>query len=149
MCKYLRIRSRKYTKYCYCVLWKKEMNKDWCSCCNEREFKQYSKMKNKSNRLQKLEKNRSSIITEDNNHCYLCHKLTHCDKHEAFFGKNRQQSIKYKLIFYLCPSCHTISNFSVHNNYFTDLKLKQIAQKTFETKYSHEEFMNIFQENYL
>lgn len=29
MCKFLRIRSKKYIKYCYCLLLKQEINKDF------------------------------------------------------------------------------------------------------------------------
>lgn len=152
-CKNIRIRSRKYQKYYYCMRKKQEIDISNCYNCSYKEYKQYRKMNQKSKKLRQLEDNRTSIITEDMEHCYLCQKMMkkhEVNKHEVFFGTgNRIQSMKYGLIVPLCNNCHTIDNLSVHNNYFTDIKLKQLGQKIFEERYSHEEFMRIFKKNYL
>lgn len=93
---------------------------------------------------------RFSIITDDMDHCIICGTCQNIHKHEAFFGTaNRSLSIKYGLVVPLCSSHHNMGNDGVHNCRETDLYIKRIAQKAFEEKYSHEEFMRIFGKNYL
>lgn len=75
----------------YCNILKKELTLSECSAVNSaehcREYKtkitknsfykndiKISKMKSKSNKLAKLERNRKSIFTDDLEHCYLCGK---------------------------------------------------------------------------
>lgn len=149
-CKHFRVRSKKYQKYFYCLKLKKKIDVKKCSTCEYKDYKTQNKWKNKSKKLNKLERNRTSILTNDKEHCFLCNrKLEQVNRHEIFFGRNRKQSMQYGLVVYLCDDCHTISDLSVHNNYFTDLKLKQLGQAAFEEKHSHEEFMRIFGKNYL
>ena len=152
-CKNFRRRTKKYETYFYCTCLKKNINFNDCQKCMRKEYKEYKKIKNKTSDLSKLERNRFSIITSDLEHCYLCeieHKKKATNKHEAFYGTaDRKLSMKYGLVVPLCDQHHTIGNLAVHNNYFTDIKLKQIAQKKFEEKYGHEEFMKIFKKNYL
>lgn len=149
-CKHFRIRSKRYQKYFYCLKLKKKINVEKCSTCEFKDYKTQKKWKNKSKKLNKLERNRTSILTNDMKHCFLCNRiLEHINRHEIFFGRNRLKSMEYGLVVYLCDDCHTISDLSVHNNYFTDLKLKQLGQSAFEEKHSHEEFMRIFGKNYL
>ena len=149
-CKHFRIRSEKYQKYFYCLQLKKRINVEKCSTCEFKDYKTQKKWKNKSKKLNKLERSRTSILTNDMKHCFLCNRiLEHINRHEIFFGRNRLKSMEYGLVVYLCDDCHTISDLSVHNNYFTDLKLKQLGQAAFEKKHSHEDFMRIFGKNYL
>lgn len=149
-CKHFRVRSKKYQKYFYCLKLKKKINVEKCLTCEYKDYKTQNKWKNKSKKLNKLERNRTSILTNDKEHCFLCNrKLEQINRHEIFFGRNRKQSMEYGLVVYLCDNCHTISDLSVHNNYFTDLKLKQLGQAAFEKKHSHEDFMRIFGKNYL
>lgn len=149
-CKHFRVRSEKYQKYFYCLKLKKKIDVKKCSTCEYKDYKTQKKWKNKSKKLNKLERKRTSILTNDKEHCFLCNrKIEQVNRHEIFFGRNRKQSMEYGLVVYLCDDCHTISDLSVHNNYFTDLKLKQIGQVAFEKQHSHEEFMKIFGKNYL
>lgn len=149
-CRHFRVRSKKYQKYFYCLKLKKKIDVEKCSTCEYKDYKTQKKLKTRSKKINKLERNRTSILTNDEEHCFLCNrKIKQVNRHEIFFGRNRKQSMKYGLVVYLCDDCHTISNLSVHNNYFTDLKLKQLGQAAFEKKYSHEEFMTIFGKNYL
>lgn len=149
-CKHFRIRSEKYQKYFYCLQLKKRINVEKCSTCEFKDYKTQKKWKNKSKKLNKLERSRTSILTNDMKHCFLCNRiLEHINRREIFFGRNRLKSMEYGLVVYLCDDCHTISDLSVHNNYFTDLKLKQLGQAAFEKKHSHEDFMRIFGKNYL
>lgn len=71
------------------------------------------------------------------------------EEHHVIYGTNhRKLSEKFGLKVYLCNKHHTGSE-GVHHNKVLDDTLKQYAQKKFEEKYSHEEFMKIFKRNYL
>lgn len=90
-----------------------------------------------------------SIIQTNKEECYLCHGRASEEHHVIYGTANRKLSEKYGLKVYLCTDCHRTGKNAVHRNYFTDIKLKQIAQQVFENKYSHEEYMQIFRKNYL
>lgn len=84
-----------------------------------------SRIKQKSSKLAKLERNRFSIITKDLEHCYICTKkgmknIPKDDLHELLEGKNRQVSMKYG-----------------------------VAQKEFKKHYKTENFIQIFGQSYL
>lgn len=101
-------------------------------------------IKKKSSRLAKLEKNRFSIITKDLEHCYLCGNKKQ-ELHELVEGKNRQASMKYGLVIPICRKCHIL----VTNNRTLQEKLHKVAQKEFKKHYKTENFVQIFNENYL
>lgn len=90
-----------------------------------------------------------SVLQEDKEECFLCGGRASEEHHCIYGTANRKLSEKYGLKVYLCPNCHRTGNMAVHKNYFTDLKLKQIAQKKFEELYGHEKFMEVFKKNYL
>lgn len=101
-------------------------------------------IKKKSSKLAKLEKNRFSIITKDLEHCYLCGNKKQ-ELHELIEGKNRQASMKYGLVIPICRKCHIL----VTNNRTLQEKLHKVAQKEFKKHYKTENFVQIFNENYL
>lgn len=108
------------------------------------------KIKQKSKKLAKLERNRFSIITKDLEHCYLCIKqgikdIPKDDLHELIEGKNRQVSMKYGLVIPICRKCHEI----VTNDKTLQDKLHKVAQKEFKKRYKSENFVQIFGKNYL
>lgn len=103
-----------------------------------------TRIKRKSNKLAKKEKNRFSIITTDLEKCYLC-KAKKEDLHEIYEGKNRQLSMKYGLVIPLCRKCH----ISVTNNKTLQEKLHKVGQKVFKKYYKTENFVKIFGKNYL
>ena len=72
-------------------------------------------------------------------------------RHEIFFGKNRQNSIKYGLVVFLTPEMHNASKDGVHFNHTLDLLLKKMGQKVAMDYYgwSVEDFIRIFGKNYL
>lgn len=98
------------------------------------------------NKVKKLERNRFSILTDNLDMCYLCGRRKQ-HLHEVFFGRNRQLSMKYGCVVPLCFSCHE----KVHNDYATDLKLKQECQKRYMKYYEVDEeaFIKTFRTNYL
>lgn len=103
-----------------------------------------TRIKQKSNKLAKKEKNRFSIITTDLEKCYLC-KAKKEDLHEIYEGKNRQLSMKYGLVIPLCRKCH----ISITNNKTLQEKLHKVGQKVFKKYYKTENFVKIFGKNYL
>ena len=110
--------------------------------CTEKSDR--SRLKKKSSRLAKLEKNRFSIITKDLEHCYLCGNKKQ-ELHELVEGKNRQASMKYGLVIPICRKCHT----KVTNDKTLQDKLHKVGQKAFKKHYKTENFIQIFGENYL
>ncbi len=83
-CKNLKIRTKKYQRYIYCVAKHKEINFKECKICTRKEFKKVKEIKKKSNKLKNLEQKRTSIITSNLKICYICQKRKKEDLHEIF-----------------------------------------------------------------
>ena len=161
-CKNCKTRTKKGTCYNYCSKLRKIIDKAMdCKNCDELEpriykgFKKYTlkekstlkngKMKTKSNRLAKLERNRKSVFTNNMDKCYLCsNKRT--DIHEIFRGRNRKNSMIYGFVLPLCRECHSTKAEAIN---FEEFWHRQ-AQLYFE-KYigSREEFLRVFRRNYI
>ncbi len=62
-------------------------------------------LKKKSKKLTKLERERTSLFTDDLDHCIICGKSP-VNKHEIFGERNKLNSIKYKLVITLCTCEH-------------------------------------------
>ena len=105
-------------------------------------------MKKKSKKLARLERNRISILTDDMEYCYLHKKYgmyaKAVHKHEIYFGRNRQLSMRYGCVVPLCNECHN----KVRNNIVIDTKLKQECQVKFCEVYD-EDFIEVFRRTYL
>ena len=157
----------------YCKLLNKEIAFSLCRECGNREYKKYSakfsanvcekkstfiekssvasgqmrqkKMRNKSNKLAKLEKNRYSVFTEDLEYCYLCGKKKN-DLHEVYSGRNRINSIKYGFVLPLCRECHSLNQ---NNPFFNEYWHKQGQLYWEEFIGTKEEFIEVFRKNYL
>ena len=63
------------------------------------------KLRKKSNKLAKMEQERELLFTDDLEHCIICGRSP-INKHEIFGGRNRLNSIKYKLVIPLCTCEH-------------------------------------------
>lgn len=144
-CKYLK---QKVNRKLECKKDKNRMPFKDCNGCPYKDFKpnesNMTKLKRKSSKLARLERNRFSLFTDDLEHCIICgRKRDHI--HEVFFGRNRQNSIIYKLCIPLCFDCH----YKMHN----DIKLQTLyhkkGQALFEETYPDLEFEDIFKINYL
>lgn len=91
---------------------------------------------------------RSIIQTEKR--CYLCGSTVGLEKHHCMHGSGwRQRADRWGLTVWLCSRCHRDGKYGVHGNNEIDLKLKRLAQETFEKKYSREKWIEIFGRNYL
>lgn len=104
-----------------------------------------TKLKNKSNKLTKLEKNRFSLFTDDKDKCMFCSSETNLTWHEIFRGRNRQNSMKYGLCLRMCLKCHELYQ---EDPIFNDLWHKKGQAKFIET-YPDLKFEDIFKINYL
>jgi len=117
-----------------------------CNNCKYKEYKIKSnnQIKKKSKNLNKLERNRASILTESNK-CCMCPSTADLTWHEVFRGRNRANSMKYDLCLRLCYNCHEkYQEDKDFNNYWH----KQ-AQLKFIEVYPDLDFLEIFKRNYL
>lgn len=144
-CRYLKVKSKQYEKYLYCSKSKTRINFDRCKCCKNKEYKKYKEIRNKSKKLAKAERNRISIIQNDTEKCFVCDQKVHLDKDEAFGGSNRQTSIKWNLIYYLCRICHDKKDIDKELRQ----KLHNHAKEVFIEKYGEELFLKEFGKNYI
>lgn len=155
-CIYLK---QKLNKKLECKKLKKEIKIIDCSNCKYREFKtqicsiklnktQSNKnisLKPKSNKLAKLERKRTSLFTDNKNKCMFCPSTYHLTWHEIYRGRNRQNSMKYKLCLRMCDKCHDKYQEDVEFNNYWHKK----GQLAFITNYPDLKFENIFKVNYL
>lgn len=89
-----------------------------------------------------------SIIQKDKC-CYVCGN-TRVHDHHIFGNSNRKKSEQYGLKVWLCYEHHNGSINGVHTgNQVLMNELRQLGQKAFEKKYGHDQFMKIFNKNYL
>ena len=156
-CKYLK---QKLNRKLECKLTKKIITFKDCKECKEKKYKNDIKISNhlpdnkkmvsKSKKLAKMERERESLFTDDLNHCIICGK-TPVNKHEIFYGKNRQNSIIYKLVIPLCTAEHhnQIGKIGIHfdNKLCNEWHIK--GQKKFNEVYPSLDFVEIFKKNYL
>lgn len=102
--------------------------------------KKLHRLKQKSSKLAKMERNRMSILTDNMNECFICGKKA-TDKHEVFRGRNRQKSMKYKLVVPLCRMCHILVD---NDKEASELLLEEPTEKIFIKKYGEEKFIEEF-----
>lgn len=165
----LRCRKQGFNKY-VCKKTNKEIKLSDCKNCPYKEYKEISNnkqtnialqnkqrklqksvaLKKKSNKLTKLEHNRSSLFTEDLNHCIICGRSP-VNKHEIFGGRNRLNSIKYKLVIPLCTCQHhnQIDCKGIHFDKKLEDEWHKKGQAIFEKAYPDLKFEDIFRINYL
>ena len=165
-CKYLRIRSKKGVHYKYCTLLKKEINE--CYNCINKEYKytkslnncakitkkntnfvQYArKLSKRSSKITKLERNRTSIFTDDLDHCIICGNKKD-NLHEVLYGSHRLNSMKYSFVLPLCFD-HHVGDRGIHSNRKLDLFYKKKCQEYFENNIGDRlNFIRIFGKSYL
>jgi len=105
-----------------------------------------TRIKQKSNKLAKKEKDRFSILQEENNKCFLCKRTSKkLDKHEAFGGSNRQKSIEHGLVYYLCRECHQKADLDKN----TRQMLHDFAREEFIKIHGKEKFLIEFKKTYI
>lgn len=134
---------------------KKDKNRIPFKDCKECPYKEYKdkeqkQLKQRTSKQAKLEQNRESLFTDDLEHCIICGRSP-VNKHEIFGGRNRLNSIKYKLVIPLC-TCEHHDQVNCRGIHF-DKKLRdewhRKGQVLFQETYPDLDFMDIFKENFL
>ncbi len=144
-CKHLKIRSKNYKKYIYCDYLEEKIKFSNCYNCKYKEFKEYKPMKKKSSSLQKLEKERYSIIYKDFSKCCVCGSVNNISINEVFEGSYRKKSMIYGMTNPLCFNCHR----RFHDDMEFNKKIKRQFQREFEKTHTRDEFISIFMKNYI
>lgn len=131
-----------YKEYKKCTITVKKVRLEMDKCTKKSNY--CAKMKQKSSKLAKLERNRFSLFTDNMNKCYFCpNKKDHT--HEIFCGRNRQNSMKYGLCLPICESCHS----KYQNDFLFNEKWHKKGQAIFSKAYPDLKFEDIFKKNYL
>lgn len=103
-------------------------------------------MKNKTNKLRNLERNRFSVFYDDLSMCMNCGSTYRMTKHEVFEGRNRINSMKYGFVLPLCVKCHQ----ELQEDIIFNDKWKKKSQMYFEEHIgTRDDFLSIFRRNYL
>lgn len=131
-----------YKEYKKCTITVKKSTYKWK---NPQKSPVYcAKMKLKSSKLAKLERNRFSLFTDDLDHCIICDKKKD-NIHEVIYGKNRINSMKFGLAIPLCNYHHQ----KIHSNPILSNEYKKRGQALFDRAYPDLKFEDIFKINYL
>lgn len=153
-CKYLK---QKINRKIECKRQNKIINIKECNGCKFREDKMpkctlnqkyCAKIKNRTYKQSKKEKERFSIIYNDLTRCCVEDCLTpyyYVEKNEVYEGAKRSASIKYGFV---CPLCK-IHHEQFHNDREFALIYKKMFQRKFEETHSREEFLGIVYCSYL
>lgn len=134
-CAFKKIKCTVYSKRC--------ANKHFSNV--EKVISNKHQMKNKSNKLAKLERNRTSLFTDNKDKCMFCSSTYQLTWHEIYSGRNRQNSMKYKLCLRMCKRCHEEKQ---NDKNFNDFWRKK-GQTMFNETYPNLDFEKIFKRNYL
>lgn len=82
--------------------------------------------------------------------CFFCGKRTGLERHHVMSGTaNRKLAEKFGLWVYCCDFHHLDPKEGVQYNREKADRLKAMAQIAFESRYSHEKWMETFRKNYL
>ena len=90
-----------------------------------------------------------SIMTTEEDRCFICGRYGQMEHHHIFGGANRINSEKYGLVVPLCHNCHNEPPDGVHFNRERMDDLRAQGQRKFESISDHDTFMKIFGRNYL
>lgn len=143
-CINFKVRTKDYEKYFFCIKHKKKITYQDCRGCKFKEYRKTCIIKNKSNKLKKLEVKRYSILTDDFSKCYLCNKIKD-HIHEIYGGRNRKISMINGFTIPLCEECHR----KTEEDMSFDKKLKIECQKKYEEEHTREEFIKLIDKSYL
>ena len=90
-----------------------------------------------------------SIMQQGDPRCYMCGKTVELERHHVMAGTaNRKLSEQFGLWVWLCHDCHTGTDGAQYNRE-KGLILKRMAQRAFEARKSHAEWMELFKKNYI
>lgn len=142
-CTYLK---QKFNRKLECKKDKNRMPYKDCINCPYKEYKdkEQKQLKQRTSKQAKLERERESLFTNDLEHCIICgRKREHI--HEVFYGRNRKNSMIYKLCVPLCSDCHR----KMHSDTRLQKQYHKKGQALFQETYPDLDFIDIFKENFL
>lgn len=88
-----------------------------------------------------------SILEEpDQAYCRVCGSTQYIQRHEVFYGVDRQASIKNGCWITICIACHDIVHSGKDRT--LDRKLKKIARKKYIELYGEQAFAETFSREY-
>lgn len=137
-CKYL---SKSLNGKLRCLLSKTSIYITECQKCLKFEPRMNKAINKRSSKQNNLEKGRFSIFTNNFEKCFYCGKTGKMDLHEIYGGSNRTRSIKNGFVVPLCRICHSNEKIIKH------LRIKM--QKEYEKTHTREEFIKLFEKNYI
>lgn len=143
-CKYFTIRKKKYKPYYYCRYSKRVITLLECKNCLNLILSKNTPIKNRSNKLSKLEKERVSIFTSDLKSCWKCKRTSKqikIDLHEVYGGSNRIRSIKNGLVVPLCRECHEREELIA--------EIRKECQEIYERDHTRDDFIKLIGKSYL
>ena len=114
-----------YKEYKKCTVTGQKVRLEMDKCT--KKFNYCTKMKLKSSKLAKFERNRFSLFTDDLDHCIICGKRKD-NIHEVIYGKNRINSMKFGLTIPLCNYHHQ----KIHSNPILSNEYKKRGQALFD-----------------
>lgn len=120
VCENFRVRSKKYKKYCFCILKKEEISFETCkscSCCKYKEYKtlkkypikkKSSKSSNRAKATDISQKTKQIVWDRDSHKCIYCGQVVSKSCANAHFIKRSQGGLGIpENIVTLCPDCHS------------------------------------------
>ena len=108
---------------------------------NDRNNTKTTKIKQRSSKLAKLERQRDKVLTKSGK-CEYCGKVCKkLDPHEVYGGSNRKRSIVNNFVKLLCRECH--SNKDVIK------QLRIDTQKEYMKTHTEEKFIKLIGKSYI
>lgn len=104
------------------------------------------KMRLKSKKLAKLERNRFSVFTDNKDKCMFCPSTANLTWHEIFAGRNRKNSMEDGFCLRMCLYCHEEKQENVEFNEFWHKKAQMYYEEFIG---SREQFLSRYRRNYL
>ena len=132
-----------YKEYKECTKTVQKRAVDNKECTKNQKY--CAKIKKRSSKLAKFEKERFSLFTDNKDRCMFCGSTYKLTWHEIYCGRNRRNSMRYGLCLRMCLRCHELKQ---ENKQFNDEWHKK-GQAMFGKAYPDLKFENIFKKNYL
>ena len=167
----IHLKKRKNKPYCNVI--KKEITLSQCGECVNKEYKKSTfkgkspvksgnkmqqgnlkqhkthnnkKMRVKSKKLAKLERDRHSVFTDNKDKCMFCPATTNLTWHEIYAGRNRQNSMEDGFCLRMCLLCHEKKQEDAQFNEFWHRKAQLYYEKNIG---SRNQFLARYRRNYL
>lgn len=139
-CKNLRIRSKNYKKYFYCVVNNCVVDATCCYCCKEKEYKaitpiKKTQLKKKTHKVSKMAKacdisqeTKEVVWERDNHKCIFCGKHVPVGCANSHYIPRSQGGLGIEQnIVTACPECHHEQDNGLNTEYY-ELKTKRYLQ---------------------